>query len=182
MPGTRSAAPSPACSRIPALARCPSVVAASGAGSEIPGRSAPDSPRIGSASSLHCPIQAWARLLSSSSIALVTLKEAASETAIPSKTFSAMAAGNAVVAVAPAGSGLAAVVARERCGAVVSPGDVDGLVHALRGLALDPEALRAWRGIEVGAPSRRVMTSLSSPADGSRSSRRPPRSREVAVS
>ncbi len=125
----------------PALARLCFVVAASGPGAEYLARRwsglAPDRVRF----EAPLPDPAWARLLSSSSIALVTLKEAARETSIPSKTFSAMAAGNAVVAVAPAGSDLAAVVARERCGVVVSPGDVDGLVHALRGLALDPEAL-----------------------------------------
>ncbi|MGH8590513.1 MAG: sugar transferase, partial [Gammaproteobacteria bacterium] len=129
----------------PALARLCFVVAASGAGAEYLARRwsglAPDRVRF----EPPLPDPAWARLLSSSSIALVTLKEAASKTSIPSKTFSAMAAGNAVVAVAPAGSDLAAVVARERCGAVVSPGDVDGLVSALRGLALDPEALRVAR-------------------------------------
>lgn len=129
----------------PALARLCFVVAASGAGAEYLAKRwsglAPDRVRF----EAPLPDPAWARLLSSSSIALVTLKEAARETSIPSKTFSAMAAGNAVVAVAPAGSDLAAVVARERCGAVVSPGDVDGLVHALRGLALDPEALRVAR-------------------------------------
>lgn len=125
----------------PALARLCFVVAASGAGAEYLARRwsdlAPDRVRF----EPPLPDAAWARLLSSSSIALVTLKEAASKTSIPSKTFSAMAAGNAVIAVAPAGSDLAAVVARERCGTVVSPGDVDGLVHALRDLCLHPEAL-----------------------------------------
>jgi sugar transferase EpsL len=129
----------------PALARLSFVVAASGAGAEYLARRwsglGPD--RVRFEPPLADP--AWARLLSSTSIALVTLKEAASKTSIPSKTFSAMAAGNAVVAVAPAGSDLAAVVAGERCGAVVSPGDVEGLVRALRGLALDPEALRLAR-------------------------------------
>ena len=139
----------------PALARLCFVVAASGAGAEYLARRwsdlAPDRVRF----EPPLPDPAWARLLSSSSIALVTLKEAAGKTSIPSKTFSAMAAGNAVVAVAPAGSDLAAVVARERCGAVVSPGDVDGLVHALRGLALDPEALRLARDRGRGAVAAR---------------------------
>ncbi|MGH8572717.1 MAG: glycosyltransferase, partial [Gammaproteobacteria bacterium] len=139
----------------PALARLSFVVAASGAGAEYLARRwsglGPD--RIRFEPPLADP--AWARLLSSTSIALVTLKEAASKTSIPSKTFSAMAAGNAVVAVAPAGSDLAAVVARECCGAVVSPGDVDGLVHALRGLVLDPEALRVARDRGRGAIAAR---------------------------
>ena len=139
----------------PALARLCFVVAASGAGAECLARRwsglAPDRVRF----EPPLPDPAWARLLSSSSIALVTLKEAASKTSIPSKTFSAMAAGNAVVAVAPAGSDLAAVVARERCGAVVSPGDVDGLVHALRGLALHPEALRLAQDRGRGAVAAR---------------------------
>jgi lipopolysaccharide/colanic/teichoic acid biosynthesis glycosyltransferase/glycosyltransferase involved in cell wall biosynthesis len=139
----------------PALAPLCFVVAASGAGAETLARRwsdlAPDRVRF----EPPLPDPAWVRLLSSSSIALVTLKEAASKTSIPSKTFSAMAAGNAVVAVAPVGSDLAAVVARERCGAVVSPGDVEGLVHALRGLALDPEALRLARDRGRGAVAAR---------------------------
>ncbi|MGH8574560.1 MAG: glycosyltransferase, partial [Gammaproteobacteria bacterium] len=100
----------------PALARLCFVVAAFGAGAETLARRwsglAPDRVRF----EPPLPDPAWVRLLSSSSIALVTLKEAASKTSIPSKTFSAMAAGNAVVAVAPAGSDLATVVARECCG------------------------------------------------------------------
>ncbi len=139
----------------PALARLAFVVAASGAGAETLATQwsglAPDRVRF----EPPLPDPAWARLLSSSSIALVTLKDGASKTSIPSKTFSAMAAGNAVVAVAPAGSDLAAVIARERCGAVVSPGDVDGLVHALRRLALDPEALRVARDRGRGAIAAR---------------------------
>ncbi len=139
----------------PALAHLCFVVAASGAGAEYLARRwsglAPDRVRF----EPPLPDPAWARLLSSSSIALVTLKEAASKTSIPSKTFSAMAASNAVIAVTPAGSDLAAVVAKERCGAVVSPGDVDGLVHALRGLALDPEALRLARDRGRGAVAAR---------------------------
>lgn len=139
----------------PALARLSFVVAASGAGAEYLARRwsglAPD--RVRFEPPLADP--AWARLLLSSSIALVTLKEAASKTSIPSKTFSAMAAGNAVVAVAPASSDLAAVVARERCGVVVSPGDVEGLVRTLRDLALDPEALRLARDRGRGAVAAR---------------------------
>ena len=82
----------------------------------------------------------WARLLVRSDIAVATLKQDAWMTSIPSKAFSAMAAGSAIVAVAPARSDLARLVERHACGAVVEPGDVDGL-HAALTLLSAPEAL-----------------------------------------
>jgi len=82
----------------------------------------------------------WARLLVRSDIAIATLKQDAWMTSIPSKAFSAMAAGSAIVAVAPARSDLARLVERHACGAVVEPGDIDGL-HAALTLLSAPDAL-----------------------------------------
>lgn len=83
------------------------------------------------------PDRAWARLLVRSTLSLVTLRPAANRTSIPSKTFSAMAAGAAVVAIAPRDSDLAAVIERHRCGVNVMPGDVDSLVEVLATLTQD---------------------------------------------
>src|SRR5690606_25986340 len=97
----------------------------------------------------------WRELMTSSQLSLVTLKESAAHTCVPSKAYSALAAGSALIAVAPERSDLAALVRRHRCGAVVSPGDVDGLVDALRQFVDDParldEARRRARAAAVEA-------------------------------
>jgi glycosyltransferase involved in cell wall biosynthesis len=88
---------------------------------------------------------AWARLLARTDIAVATLRDAAATTSMPSKTFSAMAAGSAIVAVAPAASDLARLVRRHGCGEVVAPGDVDGLVHVFTRLLDAPGELERCR-------------------------------------
>ena len=89
---------------------------------------------------------AWRALLEQTAIALVSLRNTAAHTSIPSKTFSAMAASSAIVAVAPIGSDVAAVVLEHDCGAVVAPGDVNGLAAELQRLTSDAAALgRAQR-------------------------------------
>jgi glycosyltransferase involved in cell wall biosynthesis len=91
------------------------------------------------------PDRAWARLLVRSAISVSTLREAARRTSIPSKTFSAMAAGSAIVAVAPDDSDLSNLVKKHACGCVVSPGDVDGLAASMGRLLDDPDELRRAR-------------------------------------
>lgn len=75
--------------------------------------------------------RAWARLLGLSDISLVTLKNEAHQTCVPSKAFSALAAGSALVAVAPRHSDFADLVVDHGCGVVVAPGDVAGLVRGI---------------------------------------------------
>lgn len=62
---------------------------------------------------------------------LVTLREDALGMAVPSKIIGILAAGTPVLAIAPKNSELAFIVNEERCGFVVDPGDVDGLVYAI---------------------------------------------------
>jgi lipopolysaccharide/colanic/teichoic acid biosynthesis glycosyltransferase/glycosyltransferase involved in cell wall biosynthesis len=93
---------------------------------------------------------AWARLLSISEVAIVTLREEAAETSVPSKTFSAMAAGNAILAIAPARSDLAKLVRETRCGLVVEPGDVAGLIAAIDTLS-DESVRGAMQVAALGA-------------------------------
>jgi colanic acid biosynthesis glycosyl transferase WcaI len=81
------------------------------------------------------PDRAWARLLARSDVSIATLREAAKRTSIPSKAFSALAAGSALLAVAPADSDLAELVRRYAVGGVVEPGDVPGFVRAVERLA-----------------------------------------------
>lgn len=95
--------------------------------------------------------QPWARLLARSDIALVTLRQDAAHTSIPSKTFSAMAAGNAIIAIAPRGSDLSELVLRHDCGIVVEPGDIAGTVEALQYLIRNPIQLAHFRSNACGS-------------------------------
>jgi lipopolysaccharide/colanic/teichoic acid biosynthesis glycosyltransferase len=84
---------------------------------------------------------AWRDLLARTDIALVTLRESARHTSVPSKTFSAMAAGAAILAIAPRDSDLGDVVAGADCGAVVQPGNSIQLFDALSRMVRDPGVL-----------------------------------------
>jgi colanic acid biosynthesis glycosyl transferase WcaI len=92
------------------------------------------------------PDREWARLLVRSELSLVTLRREANRTSIPSKTFSAIAAGAAVVAVAPEDSDLGTTIHRHGAGVLIEPGDVDGLVAALVRLSSDDRARASLRG------------------------------------
>jgi len=87
------------------------------------------------------PDDMWRRALIGSDVALVTLRDEAADTSLPSKTFSAMAAGCAIVAVAPAGSDLAQCVESSGAGTVIAPGDAWGLAETLMAYNTDPELL-----------------------------------------
>jgi glycosyltransferase involved in cell wall biosynthesis len=87
----------------------------------------------------------WRELLAETDISLVTLRSEAANTSIPSKLFSAMAAGCAIVAVAPAESDLAVVVESDNCGTVIAPGDAKALAAELRRMCEDRDALECFQ-------------------------------------
>jgi len=87
----------------------------------------------------------WRRLMVRTDIALVTLRDAAKHTSVPSKTFSAMAAGSAVIAIAPRGSDLADVVTSSDCGVLVSPGNGLHFLDAMLRLVRDSDELARLR-------------------------------------
>ena len=59
----------------------------------------------------------------------------------PSKVYSAMAAGQAILAICPSHSDLAAVVRDHDCGWVIAPGDTSALAETLRRIAQDPASV-----------------------------------------
>lgn len=81
---------------------------------------------------------AWARAMTAADIALVTMKPGAEGLVMPSKTYSAMMAGQAILAVCPVESDLADTVRRDDAGWVVAPGDAEGLRAVLTAAAADP--------------------------------------------
>lgn len=89
--------------------------------------------------------RSWARLLRLIGISLVTLRPDAKYTSIPSKTFSAMAAGSAIAAIVPIDSDVADVVTRHGCGIVIQPDDPEGAANALVTLIDDQDRLQRMR-------------------------------------
>jgi glycosyltransferase involved in cell wall biosynthesis len=92
----------------------------------------------------------WKSAMLAADVALVTMKPGAEKVVMPSKTYSAMAAGQAILAVCPRESDLADLVALHDCGWVIEPGDVEGLrarMHALPGAAAEVMQKRrnAWK-------------------------------------
>lgn len=73
---------------------------------------------------------AWANLLIETDIALATLTNEAHATSAPSKIYSAVTATCIPLVVAPDNSDLASLV--RKCGEVIHPGDVEGLVRTMK--------------------------------------------------
>ena len=81
--------------------------------------------------------------------ALISQRAGLEGVAVPCKLYGILASGRAVVAQVPAASEVARVVAEERCGCVVAPGDAQGLADAIAALVRDPETTA-----RMGARSR----------------------------
>ncbi|HLP07194.1 MAG TPA: glycosyltransferase family 4 protein [Opitutaceae bacterium] len=75
----------------------------------------------------NLPEAEWLETMAAADIALVTMKCGAEGIVMPSKTYSAMAAGQAILAICPRESDLADTVRKHDCGWVIEPGDVGAL-------------------------------------------------------
>lgn len=94
------------------------------------------------------PYQPWDMLpysLASGDIAFVTQAVDSEALSMPSKTYSVMAAGCAVIACTGPSSDLADMIARHRFGLVCMPGDHEGLAGTIAALANDPRSLTEYR-------------------------------------
>jgi hypothetical protein len=78
-------------------------------------------------------------------VALVAIARGAEDVMMPSKTYSAMVTGQAILAVCPLASDLAETALGNDCGWVVEPGDVEGLRHPLAGVLPRARGRRAVR-------------------------------------
>jgi glycosyltransferase involved in cell wall biosynthesis len=92
----------------------------------------------------------WVKVMCAADVALVTMKPGAEGVVMPSKTYSALAAGQAVVAICPEASDLADTIRTHDCGWVVVPGDVNRLTRLFTEIVNQPEELlrrrqNAWR-------------------------------------
>jgi colanic acid biosynthesis glycosyl transferase WcaI len=91
------------------------------------------------------PDAAWHQAMKQAQVALVTIAPGAERVVMPSKTYSALVAGQAILAICCRASDLADLVIQHDCGWVVEPGDVAGLRRALDCIAQNPRELWAKR-------------------------------------
>jgi len=92
----------------------------------------------------------WLEAMKSAEVSLVSLSPGAQRVAMPSKTYSSLVAGHAIVAICPRDSDLADLVAEHDCGWLVEPGDEAGLRGVFEEIATDRamllrKRLNAWR-------------------------------------
>jgi glycosyltransferase involved in cell wall biosynthesis len=73
----------------------------------------------------------WHQMMTTAHVALVTIARGAENVVMPSKTYSALVAGQAILAICTRTSDLANLVLCHDCGWVVEPGDVNGLLAVL---------------------------------------------------
>ena len=91
------------------------------------------------------PDATWQQAMKQAQVALVTIAPGAERVVMPSKTYSALVAGQAILAICRRASDLADLVIRHDCGWVVEPGDVAGLRHAISCIAQNSAELLAKR-------------------------------------
>lgn len=87
----------------------------------------------------------WRSAMLEAHVALVTMSPGAESIVMPSKTYSALVAGQAVLAVCPRESDLADLILKHDCGWVVEPGDVDGLRRVLNEITVSRDELQRKR-------------------------------------
>lgn len=84
----------------------------------------------------------WEQVMRQADVGIATMRPGAEKVLFPSKTFSAMAMGQAILAICPKLSDLADLVSDSQGGWVVEPGAVDELVGVLRRMVVNRQALR----------------------------------------
>jgi glycosyltransferase involved in cell wall biosynthesis len=91
------------------------------------------------------PVEKLGSLLTACHAGIVSLREGLEGMAVPSKIYGIMASGVPVIAMAPENSEIAYTVREEKCGYVIDPEDIDGLLNAIAELQSD-EKLRKQMG------------------------------------
>ena len=87
----------------------------------------------------------WSFVMRTHPIGIVTLLPGGEKTAMPSKTYSALLAGQAILAICPRESDLADLVIENDVGWHVKPGDWQELTRVLRSIADTPEQIEPMR-------------------------------------
>jgi colanic acid biosynthesis glycosyl transferase WcaI len=105
------------------------------------------------------PVERLPEVLSAADIHLVPLKKGLASSSVPSKTYSILASGRALIASVDHASEVARLVERSGGGVVVPPEDSGAFVAAVTKLVSD-ERLRA----RMGAAGRRFVEGQATPA------------------
>jgi glycosyltransferase involved in cell wall biosynthesis len=87
------------------------------------------------------PQEEWVAAMNAAEIGLVTIAKGAEGIVMPSKAYSALVAGQAVLAICDRGSDLAGLVVENDCGWVVEPGDSEGVARTLEEVTQNPMIL-----------------------------------------
>jgi glycosyltransferase involved in cell wall biosynthesis len=87
----------------------------------------------------------WTRCMKQAHVALITMKAGSEKVVMPSKTYSALAAGQAILGICPQDSDLARLIIEENCGWVVTPGSIIELCNAFSEIASDRNLLNGKR-------------------------------------
>jgi glycosyltransferase involved in cell wall biosynthesis len=88
---------------------------------------------------------AWRLAMEEAHIAIVTMAPGSENVIFPSKTYSALMAGQAILGICPKRSDLATLIQTYDCGWVIEPGDVKGLRSTLFDIAEDRTRVDAKR-------------------------------------
>lgn len=100
-----------------------------------------------------CPQEDLPMFANACDLSIIAFQRGMAGVSVPSRMYNVMAAGKPILAVADAHSELARVVVEEQIGWVVPPGDVDGIIAAVRAAsAMDRAEFDA-----MGARSREVV-------------------------
>jgi glycosyltransferase involved in cell wall biosynthesis len=87
----------------------------------------------------------WINVMKSSQVAVITMVPGAEKVSMPSKAYSAMVAGQAVMAICSSMSDLAEMVRKHDCGWIIEPGDVTTLSSVLGQIAENGDVLQKKR-------------------------------------
>ncbi len=118
----------------------------------------------------------WVKTMSAAHIALVTMVPGAEKVVMPSKSYSALMAGQAILAICPPESDLGDTVREHDCGWVIEPGDAIGLRRLLKDLASNrnqifEKRIRALRAGRECFDTRIVAAQWASLFEGLRAGR-----------
>lgn len=100
----------------------------------------------------YCEAARLPERLAACHVGLVTLQSACAGTVVPSKVYSLLAAGRAVLFIGPRESTAARLIERHACGWVAPPGDVQAVVTLLEELVAEPRRI-----VEAGARARGAL-------------------------
>jgi len=105
------------------------------------------------------PIERLSEVLATADIHAVLLKRGLGKVSVPSKTYSVMAAGRAVIAAIDPRTEVTRLIEGAKCGHTVPPDDSAALIEALRAMLADFDEIR-----QMGERARKFVEQAVSPA------------------